>query len=387
MIVEDEENARKTISEFLIAKNYDLVPCETLGKAQMSLKTNPIDIVLLDVFLPDGNGTELLYDIAQLPYRPPTILLTAADDIQVAVDAMKNGALDFISKPFEFSRLQQALQKAEEIVMLRREVAQYRRARQEDLKFVLGNSAEFNKVISQAKRTAKSSINVMISGETGSGKEVVARYIYAQGPRANKPFIGVNCAAIQSTIFESELFGHEEGAFSSANKKAIGKMEQADTGILFLDEISSMPMDTQVKLLRAIEEKAFYRVGGTKLVKVDVQILAASNRDLKKMVEAGEFRQDLYYRLNVVEIQVPNLRDRKSDIPELVGFFINKFNMEMGVNVSDVSPLAMEALKAYHWPGNIRELSNAIERAMLFCDDPMLDLGHLPDYVIKNRQP
>ncbi len=386
MIVEDEENARKNISEFLITKNYELVPCETLHQAKTCLKTNPIDIVLLDVFLPDGNGTELLYDIAQLPYRPPTILLTAADDIQIAVDAMKNGALDFIGKPFEFSRLQQALQKAEEIVMLRREVAQYRRAQQEDLKFVLGNSSEFNKVISQAKRTAKTSINVMISGESGSGKEVVARYIFTNGPRASKPFIAVNCAAIQSTIFESELFGHEEGAFSSANKKKPGLMEQADTGILFLDEISSMPLDIQVKLLRAIEEKAFYRVGGTKLIKVDVQILAASNRDLKKMVDNGEFRQDLYYRLNVVEINVPTLKERKEDIPELVGFFINKFNMEMGMNVSDISPLAMEALKAYSWPGNIRELSNAIERAMLFCDDPVLDLGHLPDYVFKTKQ-
>ena len=384
MIVEDEENARKTISEFLLTKNYELVLCETFQKARACLKTEPIDIVLLDVFLPDGNGTDLLYDIAQLPYRPPCILLTASDDIQIAVDAMRNGALDFISKPFEFSRLQQALQKAEEIVLLRREVAQYRKAQQEDLKFILGSSPEFNQVINQAKRTAKTSISVLITGESGSGKEIVAKYIHAQGPRAANPFIAVNCAAIQPTIFESELFGHDEGAFTSANKRKLGLMEQADGGILFLDEISSMPLDIQVKLLRAIEEKAFFRVGGAKLIKVDVQILAASNRDLKKMVAEGEFRQDLFYRLNVVDIHVPNLRDRKEDIPELVGYFIRKFNMQMGLNIIDISPMAMDALKSYNWPGNIRELSNAIERAMLFCDDPVLDLGHLPSYVFQD---
>lgn len=383
MIVEDEENARKAISDFLTAKKYDPIPCENLSKAREALKTYPVDIVLLDVFLPDGNGTELLYDIAQMPYRPPCILLTASDDIQVAVDAMRNGALDFISKPFEFSRLELALQKAEEIVSLRREVAEYRRARQEDLKFVLGSSSEFNRVISEAQRTSKASINVLITGESGSGKEVVAKYIHTRGPRSGKPFIPVNCAAIQSTIFESELFGHERGAFSNAIEKKPGLMEQADTGVLFLDEISSMPLDIQGKLLRALEDKSFYRVGGIKLIRVDVQILAASNRDLKAMVDKGEFRQDLYYRLNVVEIKVPNLRDRKEDIPELTGFFIRKFNMEMGKNIMDISPLALEALKAYSWPGNIRELSNAVERAMLFCDEPVLDLGHLPDFVFK----
>ncbi|NMC79393.1 MAG: sigma 54-interacting transcriptional regulator [Chloroflexi bacterium] len=240
-------------------------------------------------------------------------------------------------------------------------------------------------VVGQAQRAATASVSVLITGETGTGKEVLARFIHSIGPRAAKPFIAINCAAIQNTMLESELFGYEAGAFTGAERRKHGLMETADGGILFLDEISSMPMDIQAKLLRAIEERSFRRVGGNNMVKVDVQILAASNRDLKKMIQDGQLREDLYYRLKVVDLDLPPLRKRKADIPELVGFFIRQNNPRLGMNVTDVVPRAMEALVAYQWPGNIRELSNAIERAMLFCDGEVVDLPHLPADVVQSK--
>jgi transcriptional regulator with PAS, ATPase and Fis domain len=222
----------------------------------------------------------------------------------------------------------------------------------------------------------------LITGETGTGKEVLANAIHKMGPRANKPFVAINCAAIQSTVLESELFGYEAGAFTGADKRKHGLMEVADGGVLFLDEIASMPVDMQAKLLRAIEEKAFRRVGGTNLIQVDVQILAASNRNLPNMIAEGRFREDLYYRLKVVDLHLPALRERKVDIPDLVGLFICKNNQRMGLNITDVTPRALAALTAHDWPGNIRELRNAVERAMLFCDEEAIDLAHLPSELL-----
>lgn len=385
MIVDDEEHARKNIGDFLAAKNYELILCETFAEARECLQKGEADLVLLDVQLPDGYGPNLLYDIAQLPYRPPCIIITAYGDIEMAVAAVQNGALDFIPKPIEFERLEQSINKAVEIVLLRRELAHLKKIQKDELQFVRGSANGFGEVLQQAKRAANTSVSVLITGETGTGKEIIARFIHNQGNRSLKPFIPVNCAAIQQTMLESELFGYEAGAFTGAQRRKLGFMELADEGILFLDEISSMPLDTQVKLLRAIEGRKFFRVGGTKEVHVDVQILAASNRNLKKMIEEETFRQDLYYRLKVVDIEIPPLRNRLDDIPELVGFFIRKFNMQMGMNVTDISPLAIQALMEYSWPGNVRELSNAIERAMLFCDDAVLDLAHLPSDVIDRR--
>jgi transcriptional regulator with PAS, ATPase and Fis domain len=234
------------------------------------------------------------------------------------------------------------------------------------------------RLMDQAARAAAVSVSVLITGETGVGKEVLASAIHKMGPRANKPFIAINCAAIQSTVLESELFGYEAGAFTGADKRKHGLMEVADEGILFLDEISSMPVDMQAKLLRAIEEHAFRRVGGTNLIKVDVQILAASNRELKTLIQDGRFREDLYYRLKVVDLHLPPLRERIQDIPELVGLFVARNNQRMGVNIRDVTPRALQALMAHTWPGNIRELRNVIERAVLFCDEEAIDLPHLP---------
>jgi transcriptional regulator with PAS, ATPase and Fis domain len=236
-----------------------------------------------------------------------------------------------------------------------------------------------------AQRAAETSVSVLITGESGTGKEVMANFIHQIGARQQKPLIAVNCAAIANTLLESELFGHEANAFTGAsNKRKNGLMEVADGGILFLDEISSMPLDMQAKLLRAIEEHAFRRVGGTTLIRVDVQIIAASNRNLKEMIKHGEFREDLYYRLKVVDLDIPPLRKRREDIPELVGLLLRQSNMAMGTNIQGVTPRAMDAMMAYDWPGNIRELRNALERAIIFCDDPAIDLNHLPSEISEN---
>jgi transcriptional regulator with PAS, ATPase and Fis domain len=266
---------------------------------------------------------------------------------------------------------------------MRRELVHLRESQRKEYSSIVCVNPAIQLVLHQAQRAAAASVSVLITGETGTGKEVLANAIHQMGPRANKPFIAINCAAIQSTVLESELFGYEAGAFTSAEKRKLGLMEVADQGILFLDEISSMPVDMQAKLLRAIEEQKFRRVGGTVEVHVDVQIIAASNRDLVTAMDKGEFRHDLYYRLKVVDLHLPALKDRKDDIPELVGLFIRQNNQRLGVNIQDVTPRAMEALINHPWPGNIRELRNVIERAMLFCDECSIDIPHLPADVIK----
>jgi len=303
----------------------------------------------------------------------------------MAVEAMKKGALDFITKPIEMKTLKKSIERAEALVAMRRELDHLRSNQTSTAKFIVGQHPRMASLISLAQRAAEASVSVLITGESGTGKEVMATFIHQVGSRQQKPFIAINCAAIANTLLESELFGHEANAFTGASsKRKNGLMEVADGGILFLDEISSMPLDMQAKLLRALEEHAFRRVGGTTLIRVDVQVIAASNQDLKEMIKKGEFREDLYYRLKVVDLDIPPLRKRRADIPELVGMFLRQCNMSMGTNIHDVTPRAMEALMAYDWPGNIRELRNSLERAIIFCDDPAIDVHHLPMEITNN---
>ena len=381
LIVDDEENARRNISKFLISKDYEVHDVATLEEARQCVNTNSADVILLDARLPDGFGPSLLEETAHLPFRPTIIIITAHGEVNMAVTAMKNGAHDFIEKPIDLEELEQSIKRANELVAMRRELAHLRQAPNKQTDFLVGQSQAMLSLMDQAQRAAASSVSVLITGETGTGKDVLAQEMHSMGIRADKPFIDINCAAIQTTVLESELFGYEAGAFTGADKRKQGLMEVADQGILFLDEISSMPIDMQAKLLRALEERSFRRVGGTKLVHVDVQIIAASNRDLK-MIEAGEFREDLYYRLKVVDLHMPPLRDHKEDIPELVGLFIHQNNPRMGKNITDVTPLALKSLHAHDWPGNVRELRNTIERAILFCDDAAIDLPHLPKEIV-----
>ncbi len=378
LIVDDEENARHLVKKYLDNNGYTTLEAPTLADAKTQLSQGNADIVLLDAELPDGYGPTLIEETSHLLDRPPIIMITAFGDIDMAVNAMKNGAHDFFTKPIKLTELEKSIQRAGEIVQMRRELAHLRQSQHNTGTIVMGSNEKIKSVYEQAQRAANAAVSVLITGETGTGKEIIATHIHQVGTRSDKPFIAINCAAIPDTMLETELFGHEAGSFTSAEQRKIGLMETADSGILFLDEISSMSLDIQAKLLRAIEEQSFRRMGGTKEISVDVQVIAASNRDLKQMIADHKFREDLYYRLKVVDLDIPPLRERKEDIPEFVGFFINHYNKKMGKNVLGVTPKAMDKLMNYTWPGNIREMRNIIERAMLFCDDAEIAIAHLP---------
>lgn len=387
LVVDDVQTAREAIADQLRKDGKEVLEAGTLNEARGFLEENKADICILDILLPDGNGLTLLDEVVRMSWQPKFIVITAHGQIDYAVEAMKKGALDFITKPIDMKTLKNSIERAEANVAMRRELEHFRSTQLSNSKFVVGQHPRMNLLVELAHRSAEASVSVLITGESGTGKEVMATFIHQVGPRQNKPFIAINCAAIANTLLESELFGHEANAFTGAsNKRKNGLMEVADGGILFLDEISSMPLDMQAKLLRAIEEHAFRRVGGTTLIRVDVQIIAASNQNLKEMIKKGAFREDLYYRLKVVDLDIPPLRKRRNDIPELVGLLLRKSNMAMGTNIQDVTPRAMEALMAYDWPGNIRELRNALERAIIFCDDPAIDINHLPLEITEKSQ-
>jgi two-component system response regulator AtoC len=378
LIVDDEDTARSFVSEALGDAGYEAIEAGDLKSANKAIDTGAADIVLLDVVLPDGSGISLLDRISMENPSPPVILITAFGEVDTAVEAMKKGAQDFLQKPLDLNRLLQAVERAQEVVLLRRELDLLRRSSGEQAEWVIGETSEMKRIVSEAQRAAAASASVLITGETGTGKEVLARAIYSMSPRADKAFIPINCAALPDTMIESELFGHEAGAFTGAQKRKPGLIEIADGGILFLDEISSTKPEMQAKLLRVLDEHRFRRVGGVTEIDVDIQILAASNRDLKAMIAEGTFREDLYYRLKVVDLHLPPLKDRIVDIPALAGTFIRQINLRTGNNITGITSRAIDALKAHTWPGNIRELRHVIERAMLFCDDEEIDLAHLP---------
>jgi DNA-binding NtrC family response regulator len=378
LVVDDEETARSFVSAALGDAGYEALQAGSLAEAHKAIDAGAADIILLDVVLPDGSGLSLLDRLAREKPSPPVILITAFGEVDMAVEAMKKGAQDFLQKPLDLERLLQAVERCHEVVALRRELDVLRRSSRQELDWVVGDTPTMQRVVRQAERAAQTSVSVLITGETGTGKEVLTHYIRAAGPRADKPFVPVNCAALPETMIESELFGHEAGAFTGAQKRKPGLMEVADGGILFLDEISSTKADMQAKLLRVLDEHRFRRVGGVNEIAVDIQIVAASNRDLPQLMRAGTFREDLYYRLKVVDLHLPPLRERTADIPALVGIFIRKINQSTGSAVQGITPGAIAALKAHPWPGNIRELRHVIERAILFCDEELIDLGHLP---------
>ncbi len=304
LVVDDVDTAREAMAKSLRKSDYEVIEAGTLKEARTALEQNNADICVLDIQLPDGSGLSLLDEVVNMAWQPKFIVITAYGEIDIAVDAMKKGAVDFITKPLNMKLLKQSILRAEEMVAMRRELNHLRTA--QTTKFIVGQSPRMQSLFELAQRAAETSVSVLITGESGTGKEVIANFIHQVGPRQQKPFIAINCAAISNTMLESELFGHEANAFTgAANKRKNGLMEVADSGILFLDEISTMPTDMQAKLLRALEEHAFRRVGGNTLIRVDVQIIAASNRDLKEAIKQGEFREDLYYRLKVVDLDIP----------------------------------------------------------------------------------
>ena len=382
LLVEDDANARSFMAPVLKADGYEVREAETLAAAHRALDRSEADIVVLDVELPDGYGPSLLDRISREMPGMPVIVVTGFGNIEMAVEAMKAGARDFIQKPIEMARLRGAVAKAAETVDLMRELNHLRVSRSPIDEWVLGETPVMKRIANDLSRVAPTAATVLITGESGTGKEVIAGAVHKLSPRGPKAWVAVNCANFTETLLDSELFGYEAGSFTSATKRKDGLFVTASGSTLFLDEISTMRPELQAKLLRVLEDRSVRRIGGSTEQKVDVRIVAASNRSLPDMVKAQTFREDLYHRLNVVEINLPPLRERKDDLPALVGFFIRKYNREMGRSVQGVGPHVMDALRAYDWPGNIRQLRNSVERAMVFCDGDTLEIGHFgPDIM------
>ncbi len=380
LLVEDDAKARSFMVPMIKGGGYEVREAETLAAAHLALDRGEADLVVLDVELPDGYGPSLLERVNREMPGMPVIVVTGFGNIEMAVESMKAGARDFIQKPVDMARLLGAVNKAAEQVDMMRELNHLRVARGPADDWVMGDTPAMKRIAADLSRVAPSNATVLISGESGTGKEVIASAVHKLSPRGSKTWVPVNCANFTETLLDSELFGYEAGSFTGATKRKDGLFVTANGSTLFLDEISTMRPELQAKLLRVLEDKSIRRIGGATETKVDVRIVAASNRSLPAMVAAGTFREDLYHRLNVVELYLPPLRERKDDLPALVGFFIKKYNREMGRNVQGIGPQVMDKLRAYEWPGNIRQLRNAIERAMVFCDGDTLESGHFaPD--------
>ncbi len=384
LVVDDERSMQEFLEIFFRSEGYDVVTTGDVDTALAHLENDDFDVLISDIQMPGRSGIELLHATYDISPETVVIMITAFASTETAISAMKEGAYDYVTKPFKVDELRVVVDKALEKKLLftenrrlRKELKNHNRDRT-----LIGSSAEIRRVSELVTQVADSKANVLISGESGTGKEVVARAIHRQGPRCDKPFVAVNCAAIPETLLESELFGHVKGAFTGAVQNKEGLFETAAGGTLFLDEVGELTLAVQVKLLRAIQEKSFRRVGGSKDTQADVRILAASNRRLGEEVAAGRFREDLYYRLNVIEIPLPPLRDRREDVPLLVAHFIEKYAAELENTVTYATDEAMELLIAYHFPGNVRELENVIERAVALSRSGAIDLESLPPAVL-----
>ena len=382
LIVDDEPNLRKILAAQLSRDGYDVLLAEDGEEGLATLREHHIDLMITDLRMPKVDGMALLREALREDPDLPVVMITAHGTVDTAVEALKTGAFDYLTKPFDKDEVRQIVAKA----LRTRHLAGQEASQSPNLvpgaRFgIIGSASGLNEVYSVLERVADSPTTVLITGESGTGKELVARALHDHSSRRGKPFIKVNCAAIPKELIESELFGYERGAFTGAVSSKPGRFELASGGTLFLDEIGEIPIEMQVKLLRALQESEFERVGGIKTIRVDVRLVAATNRELKKLIAAGTFREDLFYRLNVVSIRLPALRERVSDIPLLTEHFLTKFNERLKKSVSGLEPAALEALAAYGWPGNIRELENVMERAVLFCDGQQLTAENLPQEV------
>jgi DNA-binding NtrC family response regulator len=375
LVVDDESLLRWSLRERLTNEGYDVVEASTAAEAYDQLRGD-VDLALLDFKLPDGNGIDILRRIKEQSPDTLVILMTAFSTVENAVEAMKLGAYHYINKPFNLDEVVLLVEKALETSRLRREVRAIRTSQSREFGFdaIVGNSPAMRQVKSLLARIAASPAStVLLTGETGTGKDLAAKAIHYNSDRAAKPFVNITASALPEQLLESELFGHERGAFTDARQQKRGLFETADGGTLFLDEIGEMAAGLQAKLLRFLEEKTFKRVGGLADIRVDVRVVAATNRNLEEEVKAGKFREDLFYRLQVMPVLLPPLRERRGDIPLLAAYFIDRFNREFRKRVRGLSPAAQALLEQYQWPGNIRELRNALERAMLLVDRDLLE--------------
>jgi DNA-binding NtrC family response regulator len=379
LVVDDDVGLRESL-RVILEDDYEVLDVPDGAQALELMRTCQVDLVLLDVRLPGMDGISVLERMKRVDDQVEVILVTAVKEVRSAVAAMKLGAFDYLTKPFEEEEVLSAIGRALEKRALEREVVFLRSelARREGFDSILGQHPEMQKLYELIARVARTASTVLITGESGTGKELVARAIHRQGPRKDKPFVPINLPSLNEALVESELFGHERGAFTGAYQRRLGKFELAHGGTLFLDEIAALKPELQAKLLRVLQEREIERVGGSQRIGIDVRVIAATNVDLKRAVGNQTFREDLYYRLNVVPIHILPLRERRQDIPVLVDHFTRKYNQEFSKQIESVSPDALACLQEYPWPGNVRELQNVIERAMALLDGPCIRLQDLP---------
>jgi DNA-binding NtrC family response regulator len=379
LIADDHDSLRRGLVQALAEGGHDVDEAPNGNAAIEKLHEAFFDVVVSDLKMGGSTGLDVLKTAKTLHPSAAVILMTAFGTVSTAVEAMKAGAFDYVQKPFEIEEMEVKVAKALEMRRMQNQIDYLRHAQGDiyDFDRIIGSSGALEQVLGVVRKVAKANTTVLVRGETGTGKELIAGAVHHNSHRAARNFIKVNCAALQENLLESELFGHEKGAFTSADKQRIGRFEQADGGTLFLDEIGDMSANTQAKILRVLQEHEFERLGGTRTLRVDVRLIAATNRDLTTMVEAGSFREDLFYRLNVVAIDMPPLRERKDDIAALAGFFIRRFSGELKKKIQGLEPDALKLLMRYHWPGNIRELENAIERAMLLAEGTHITMDDL----------
>jgi DNA-binding NtrC family response regulator len=380
LIVDDEESVRDSLFNWFTDDGYQVACAENAKKALSLLDEREFDIVLADIKMPGMDGMELHQRIKTLAREPVVIIMTAFASVDTAVQALKNGAFDYVTKPFDPDDLSHLIRNAATQVALRKENMDLKEKLTSlvDVEDIIGESQALHKVLEEVERVAQSNSSVIITGESGTGKELVARAIHSNSPRKYFPLISVHCGALSESLLESELFGHEKGAFTGAAFNRKGRFEMADGGTIFLDEIGTISPKMQVELLRVLESKTFVRVGGNREIRSDFRVICATNRDLKELVDKGTFREDLYYRLNVVNIRIPPLRERREDIPMLVHHFIRKYCISMSKDLVSIEPAAMKHLEDFEYPGNVRELENMIERAIVVGNGKVIRLKDLP---------
>ncbi len=385
LVVDDDPAVRDVLQEFLMQEEYSVSTAEDGAAAIQAVKDSVIHIVITDFQLPDIDGLEIIDRLAKLDAKIIPIMMTGFGTIETAVRAMKSGAFDFITKPFDLETVAVVVRKAAEFLRLRQENHLLRKAVRDQyrLEHLVGASEPIQQVMEFVHKVADSDSTVMIQGESGTGKELVARMLHFNSLRKDRPLVPVNCGAIPENLLESELFGHEKGAFTGATHSRMGRFELANGGTIFLDEIGEMSLPLQVKILRVLQEREFERVGGNRTIHVDVRIIAATNQDLETLVEEKRFRKDLFYRLNVIPIVIPPLRERRSDIPLLIDHFLTRFNQSKHTTVSGLASDALQMLTEYDWPGNIRELENMIERLVVLKKYGILSVGDLPEKICR----
>ena len=377
LVVEDEDKLRRVLELQLVSAGFDV---DKAASAEEGLKVvDRADLVLTDLRLPNMDGLQLLALIRRQNAHVPVVVMTAYGSIETAVESMKVGATDFLLKPFSLDHLMQVVAKALEVRALRDENRQLKAelGRRYEFDNIIGRSPAMQEIFDTIERVAPTRATVLLAGESGTGKDLIARAIHFHSPRRDRPLVKINCTALPENLMESELFGYEKGAFTGANTSKLGKFEQADTGTVFLDEIGDVPGAIQVKLLRVLQEREFERLGSNVVRHIDVRVIAATNQDLRAALEQGTFREDLYYRLNVVPINIPPLRERKQDIPFLASHFVKKLAPETGCRAESITDAAMAKLLSYHWPGNVRELENVIERSLVMCAGTELDAADI----------